>query len=214
MKIRSASVLVFLLSLTATTVATVVQDRGRVDTPCSVTAVNLAKQPVELRSLIDQCKAVPEIAVLALSKLNMLPLPAIPRIAKFSLPSDQVRELMNMELSIFFGLGEAYPTDEGFAAMSEMVRSINTSRGVIKRVAILGGVDAVEAGSALARSVATDRAKVLERYLRGAGVERSLISTTIRLTAAGSSDTPVQDDRVAYLVIVFERPIPVAAPSK
>jgi len=180
---------------------------------CSSQTVDRAQSPTSLRRLIDACKNQPDVALKALSKLNSSPIPEN-LIAKLrggrSLvgggggSAQKAVERVSFEAAIYFGSGEAFPTDDGFRAMFELVERVNATGGYVKSVVLAGTVDSMEAETTMARQLALGRAALLHRYLVAAGVDRSLIQTGIKIKS--DSATTVPNDRAAYAILVVELP--------
>ena len=163
-----------------------------------------------LRALLDQCKSNTQVSIKALGKLNALPLPSGPRITT---PKDDgapgaVREQVQLEATIYFATGEAYPTDEGFEALSRLIERVNLTEATIESVSVLGGVDGAEAETALARGLALGRAEVLHRYMVAAGAQRSQIAVAIRTKPVSGSASPQGTERSARVILIVVRRVP------
>lgn len=162
---------------------------------------------------MDQCRERTEVFIKALEKLNALPLQA-GRVRKLERPSVEAvdaaaagvaREHAVLEVTVYFSTGEAYPTDEGLDAMSELVRRINASGGAVKVVTVVGSVDVAEAEVGFARGLARGRAEIVHRYFLMAGVEKARMQAAIKVKPANASVVPA--DRFAHAVVIVELPL-------
>jgi outer membrane protein OmpA-like peptidoglycan-associated protein len=188
-----------------------VEDAVSATDGCSDAALRSAESATSLRSFADRCKQRPQIAINALAKLNALPLPA-PTV-RFS-PQTQgeqpdatvQREQQTLQATIYFGIGETFPTEDGLAALATLVEQVNQFHGQVKSVSILGGADAAEGATLLGRSLAQGRAELLRRYMTAAGMRKVLI-VAIGTTAVGdlTSNSVAAQDRIGHIVVVIER---------
>lgn len=177
---------------------------------CSRSAVDLATTPTSLRSLADLCRDLPDLAILAVAKLNALPSPkpATALVMRRTVPPAVTPvATMSADIAIFFGVGESYPTEEGIAALRRFVEELNAGRAVVKSVFVLGTVDAAEADTQLGRPLAKGRAAILHDYLVAAGVDKSLITVAIRTAPADGAgrSAAVPADRMARAVVVLAK---------
>lgn len=188
---------------------------------CSKSAVDHTNSAGALRNLVDNCKRQTDVALSALTKLNALPLP-VERITKLQPePSHSQKKAegassaattvahASYEVAVYFGTGESFPPEEGLAAMAQLIERVNTSGGRVKSVAIVGMVDAAEAGTAMARPLARGRAEILHRYLVAAGVAKERIQAAIKTRPSGSA-SPTPSDRAAHVVMIVEVPASAA----
>ena len=176
---------------------------------CQEATIDRINTADALRSLADKCKAVTLVAIKALNKLNTLPLPTAPTVIspRGNYAAQTQWEQSELTATLFFGLGETYPTDEGFEALARLIRTVNKTEAVIRSVAILGSVDAAEADTPLSRGLARGRAEILYRYLVAAGISRSIIRVVIQPTADGLPESPKATDRSALVTLIVERPV-------
>lgn len=178
-------------------------------TSCSRSAVELATSPASLRALADLCRDLPDLAILAVSKLNALPSPkpATALIRRAALSAATPAATMSADIAIFFGVGESYPTEEGIAALRRFVEELNAGKAVVKSVFVLGSVDAAEADTQLGRPLAKGRAAILHDYLVAAGVDKGLITVAIRTGSADGAgrSAAVPADRMARAVVVLAK---------
>ena len=183
------------------------EDQG---SSCSLAKVETTYGAGALRRLVDDCKDRADVALKALAKLNALPLPVDkviqlePGKSGTGAQSGLV-EHASFEISVFFGTGESYPTEDGLGAMSELVTRVNATHGAVKSVAIVGSVDAAEAETSLARSLARGRAEILHRYLVAAGVDKGRIQAAIKTRPSRMATAPA--DRAAHVAIIVELPV-------
>ncbi|WOB11178.1 hypothetical protein [Piscinibacter gummiphilus] len=172
---------------------------------CTRDAVELAKTPGTLRRVADSCRDFPDLAILAVSKLNGLPPPKpLSALNKGQLKAGAFGESHSADIAIFFGVGESYPTDEGLHALRTFIDQLNAGGGVVKSVFVLGSADAAEADTQLGRPLATRRAAVLHDYLVAAGVEKQAITVAIA-TGRGTEGRPSPADRMAKAVVVLQK---------
>lgn len=176
---------------------------------CSRMAVDSATTPGSLRKLADQCRDFPDLAILAVSKLNALPSPKPSMFLTRSKGADAMQHGVSVsaDIAIFFGVGESYPTDEGISALRRFIEELNAGGAVVKSVFVLGSVDAAEADTQLGRPLARGRAAMLHDYLVAAGIDKKLITVAIRTGpgpgATVGSTTPA--DRMAKAIVVLEK---------
>ncbi|MGY4831832.1 hypothetical protein ACVNIS_24880 (plasmid) [Sphaerotilaceae bacterium SBD11-9] len=168
---------------------------------CRDAAVESAATPAELRALVDACRASSHVAMAALAKLNTTELP-VPTERLAPAAAGNADQGVTLQANLYFGTGETYPTEEGFAALAALVKRLNALGAAVDGVVILGTVDAREAATPLARDIARGRAEAARRYLVAAGFQSSLVRVALRLKPASSAAKDgSSEDRAAGVAV-------------
>lgn len=172
---------------------------------CGEAALRTAKTVSELRMLADRCNKNTGVAFEAVRRINESPLPDPPPLTvKTATEVSQGANGNAVVSHIFFNAGETYPTEAGFMGLDALIRRLNSHKGHVVAVQILGGVDSSEAATELARPIAKGRADSVRRYLLRAGLNpAALVTVAIRLKASGADALTAQSDRMAKVVVVL-----------
>lgn len=181
---------------------------------CSTTQVNRTEGAWALRALIDRCKETPSIAMNALAKLNMSPLPEPPRLKTAVAKVDVAgAEIFAIEAVVYFGTGETYPSDDGLQRLAALIAHINDSASTVENIVVVGGVDATEAASPIARDIARGRAESVRRYFLAAGVGAAAVRVALRGqgTPPAAPTAGVSTERAVVVALVVRRPLHAAA---
>lgn len=151
----------------------------------------------------------------ALVKLNMSPLPQPPRLTTVAKADGAGSEVVGIESVVYFGTGETYPSDDGLQQLAELIARINESGSTVQSIVVVGGVDATEAASPIARDIARGRAETIRRYFLTAGVEAAAVRVALRGpgTPSAGPTAATAAERVAVVALVVRRPLRATADS-